>query len=128
MRANLPHTHFDRESELRGAPVDLIVAEDMDLAVAAESTPQLIEVGQKQRRVPALPRCPLGEEHLAGPPGDRAGEIPLLVIARGLDERGDGSVGLLPRNYTSPITFPSVGIDPEQLNQGGCAWTIQLNR
>lgn len=50
-------------------------------------------MGQEQRRVPPLLLGPLGDEHLAGPPVDGAGEVPLLVVPRRLNG------GLTPSGY-----------------------------
>jgi len=62
-----------------------VVADHVDLSVASQSAPQVVQVCQEQRRVPPLLRPSLGEEDLAGPPVDRAPEVAPLVVPRGLD-------------------------------------------
>jgi hypothetical protein len=59
----------------------------VDLTVASQPAPEIIQVRQEQRRVAPLLRLPLGEEDLPGPPVDRTGQVALLIIARRLDLR-----------------------------------------
>jgi hypothetical protein len=77
------------------------VADHMDLPIAPQPMPQVLQMGQEELRIPLRPTG--GEDH-PGPPVDRAGDVPLLVGPR----RGDG--GLLAAPHPHPADL-GVGVD-----------------
>jgi len=64
-----------------------VVTDDVDLAVATEPRPQVLQVSNEERRVAPLCREPLGEDECACAPVQGSRHVAFLVDARGQDRR-----------------------------------------
>lgn len=97
------------------------VADHVDLLIPPQSRAEIVQVRQEQLRVAALLGLALGEEDLAGPPVDRTGDVPLLVVA------GRLHLGLLPPDHPHRSDL-GIGVDVHLVLEDGRLVVGQLGQ